>query len=550
MCQRKKIRFFPIEDVHLKMYLGFFINPLNKLYSGIIANSRWAKGKARDVLFNIKKRNGFFFTPIILLYLFNFNGCAVNPATGQREFMIVSETQEFEIGQKLDKQVREEMGVYLELPQLDALVEETGQNLGRKSDRPGLIYRVEIVDSPDYNAFAIPGGFVYVNRGLLERMNSMDELAFVMGHEIAHVAARHSASQISKAQLMNLGLIGLTVGTKGTAQSYGQLINMGAGLAFNKFSRDDEREADHFGLIYMIRAGYNPKAALSSIEQMKRLEKRAPTTMESWFQTHPPTSERFENINREINALTAGQRSVLERPVKRNQFIALLDGLAVGEWNGSELVRGNRYYNKNFLLSIEIPQNWHVQIHAKPYTALFIEPKKGCYVFFDIEALRSKRTSEQYFREFEAKVNQLGARKIEGLSRNRALNHGALYGVYGGYTENRGPVLLEGIAFARGSYGYSLLGFSKQEDFKTLQPAIESMINGLRFISQAEASQLEPPRLQIHKVIQGETWSGITRKYFGSSGEWQILAAYNGFDSEGDLSPGTLLKIPPSLRFK
>jgi predicted Zn-dependent protease len=207
---------------------------------------------------------GFFFIPIILLYFFVFNSCAVNPATGQHEFMMVSEGQEFEIGRKIDKQVREEMGVYLELPQLRSLVKETGETLGRKSDRSGLTFRVEVIDLPDYNAFAVPGGFVYVNRGLLEKMNSLDELAFVMGHEIAHVAARHSASQISKAQLMNLGLLGLTVGTKGTAESYAQLINMGAALAFNKFSRDDEREADHFGLNYMIRAGYNPNAALSS----------------------------------------------------------------------------------------------------------------------------------------------------------------------------------------------------------------------------------------------------------------------------------------------
>ena len=113
------------------------------------------------------------FIPFILLYLIILNSCAVNPATGQYEFMMVSEEQEFEIGQKVDKQVREEMGVYLELPRLRSLVKETGETLGRKSDRQGVIYRVEIVDRPDYNAFAVPGGFVYVNRGLLEKMNSL-----------------------------------------------------------------------------------------------------------------------------------------------------------------------------------------------------------------------------------------------------------------------------------------------------------------------------------------------------------------------------------------
>ena len=174
-------------------------------------------------------------------------GCAMNPAKKEREFMIVSEEKEFKIGQGVDKQVREDMGVYLELPELRSLVKEVGETIGRKSDRPDLIYRIEIIDSPDFNAFALPGGFIYVHRGLLERMNSVDDLASVLGHEIAHVAARHSAAQISKNQLMNIGLIGLSVATKGAVQDYGQLINIGAALAFNKFSRDDEREADYFG---------------------------------------------------------------------------------------------------------------------------------------------------------------------------------------------------------------------------------------------------------------------------------------------------------------
>jgi len=299
----------------------------------------------------------------------------------------------------------------------------------------------------------------------------------------------------------------------------------------------------------LIKAGYNPKGALSSIDQMKRLETRAPTTMEVWFQTHPPTSERLQNVLHEIDALPVEQRKALDRPVKRNQLIALLDGLAVGEWNGNELVKGNRYYNKAFLLSMEIPQGWQVQIQSNPNTAVFFEPKKQFYAFFNIEPLRYQKTSAQYFRDVDQKIIQLGGKKVSWPSTGRSLSHGALTGVYGAYDQNSGPVMLEGIAFAREANGYSLIGISKQGDFRNFQPIVESIMDSLRFISQEEASKLDPPRLKVHEVARGETWSSITRKYFGTSSEWEKLASYNGFDNEEDLIPGTLLKIPPSLQF-
>ncbi|MFC1841224.1 M48 family metalloprotease [Thermodesulfobacteriota bacterium] len=216
----------------------------------------------------------------VFILLLLMQACATNPATNRMELMLVSENKEFDIGKGVDKQVREEMGVYLEKPELRNLIKEIAENIGEKSHRPDLIYRAEIVDTPDFNAFAVPGGFVYVHRGLLERMNSTDELASVMGHEIAHVAARHSASQISKMQLSKIGLLIATVATGGELQNYGDLINIGSVLAFSKFSRDDEREADHFGIRYMTDAGYHPGASISVMKTIQGLHEEEPGALE------------------------------------------------------------------------------------------------------------------------------------------------------------------------------------------------------------------------------------------------------------------------------
>jgi predicted Zn-dependent protease len=477
----------------------------------------------------------------LLIFMISFmvlSGCATNPVTGRREFMLVSENREFEIGQGVDKQVREELGVYIELSELRSKLKEVVENIGKNSDRPDIIYRAEIVDTPDFNAFAVPGGFVYVHRGLLERMNSVDELASVMAHEIAHVAARHSASQISKAQLLNIGMLGAVIATGGEIQAYGDLINLGSILAFSKFSRDDEREADYHGLKYMTRAGYNPEASISVMKQIQGLQDREPGSLEIWFMTHPPTAERIDLLNDEIDELSYDDPGVIKRKIRRNEFIALLDGMAVGEWNGKELVRDDRYYNKEFPLSIPIPSGWQVLINSNYYTAVFADTKNQSSAFFDIQPLRKQKSSELYVNELSSILEKKGLRRITDTDSSGNYSHGALSVSFRGTSSNVGAIYAKLIAFTRGESGYSILGM------------FDGMINGMVFLSPEDALKIKPPRMTVHRVSRDESWDTITLQYFKETKEKEKLAEYNGMSAADTLTPGTLLKIPPSTRFR
>ena len=475
-------------------------------------------------------------------------GCATNPATKKMELMLVSEDKEFEIGQSVDKKVREQMGVYLEQPVLREYVKKMGESIGRQSDRPELIYRIEIVDTPDFNAFAVPGGFVYVHRGLLERMNSADELASVLGHEIAHVAARHSAAQISKAQLLNIGLIGVNIATQGALQDFGQLINISSVLAFSKFSRDDEREADYFGTKYIARAGYNPNGAIDMMEQLKKLHEKKPSSMEVWFMTHPPTDERINELNHQSNDLRLHQPQVMDRPIRRNEFIELLDGLAVGEWNGKEMIKGDHYYNKEYLFSLVIPEGFISQINSKNYTSVFANPKKQMEVYLGIEPLQTRKSTADFFSDFEKRLEKGGLKKRSGFEGGKTLSNEALSGIFSGYDRSAGAVMAEAVAFVKDTNGFSLIGLCKEDNFKNFQPVMEAMADSIRFISQKKANSLGPARLRIHKVDIGETWEDITKKYFSSPDQKDKLAGYNGYKAAQNPEPGTLIKIPPSLR--
>ncbi len=484
-----------------------------------------------------------------VIYLSILSGCATNPVTGRSELMLVSEEKEFQVGQEVDKKVRDEMGLYLELPELRAKVKEVTENIGRHSDRPDLIYRVEIVDTPDFNAFAVPGGFVYIHRGLLERINSVDELASVIGHEIGHVSARHSASQISKAQILNIGLLAVDIATHGAVQDYGTLVDLGSILAFSKFSRDDEREADFLGIRYMTKAGYNPKASIDVMKQIQGLQDHEPASLEIWFMTHPATSERLGLLNKELDTVSSQYPDILKKNIQRNDFIRLLNGMAVGEWNGRELVSGDRYFNKEFLLSIPIPEGWQVQINNNDYTAVFFDAKKESFVYFDIQALQRQKATETYFNELSDLLIKQGLKKTTKSSEAKSLSHGAITGLYQGQSRNLGDVKAQLLAFTKENNGFSMFGIGKEESFEKLQPLFESMMNGLNFISTQEASKIDPPRMRVHEVSAGETWDKIAIRYFKSSNEKTKLAEYNGLDIDIEPAPGTLLKIPPSMRF-
>ena len=491
--------------------------------------------------------------PIQLLMLmavvFLLQACAINPVTNRRELMLVSEDREFGIGQSVDKQVREEMGIYLEKPELTSLLKKTVENIGKKSHRPDLIYRAEIVDTPDFNAFAVPGGFVYVHRGLLERINSVDELASIMGHEIGHVSARHSASQMTKQQLFNIGVLGASLFTGGEIQKFGDLVNMGSILTFSKFSRDDEREADYLGIRYMVDAGFNPNGAIEAMKTIKRINDREPGSLETWFMTHPPTSERLTSLTNELNILSSKNPEILRRNIKRNEFIRLLDGMAVGEYNGKELVKGDKYYNKEFPLSIVIPSGWEVHINSKDYAAIFADTVNKAYTLFNIEPLKKLISTNEYFDSIVKALESKGLKRETVSLKLQKLSHGALLTGFTGNTNN-GPVYVKLAAFVRGDMGYSFLEVREKASSDSSAYTFNSIINGLDFLTQAETLKIEPARMKIHPIKRGETWDSIMVMYYGRKDDKAKLAEYNGFTVNEMPAPGVLLKIPPTLRFK
>jgi len=218
--------------------------------------------------FTLRRVAGAGLLPAVLIV--SLAACATNPVTGQRELSLMSEAQEIQIGKEMDVQVRQEMGAYDD-PALQRYVQEVGQRLARSSERPNLPWQFAVVDVPAVNAFALPGGYIYLTRGILPFLDDEAELAGVLGHEIGHVAARHSAQQYTRATTTGIGLTLLSIFVP-EARPFQGIAETAFSVMFLQYGRDDELQADQLGVGYAAQNGWDPSGVAGMLNTLARLD--------------------------------------------------------------------------------------------------------------------------------------------------------------------------------------------------------------------------------------------------------------------------------------
>ena len=284
------------------------------------------------------------------LLLTDLAGCAVNPVTGQHELSIISPEQEISLGaQNFGPAQQMQGGLYTVDPQVNRYVREIGERLSTVADRP-LPYEFVVLNNSVPNAWTLPGGKIAVNRGLLTTLNDEAELAAVLGHEITHAAAGHSAQQMQRAMLLQAGVIAVAAAAGSVNERYAPLAVGSAALAASalnqRYSREAELEADHYGMTYMARTGYDPYAAVSLQETFVRLsEGRNPNWLEGLFASHPPSVQRVEQ-NRTY-AQQLGMHGELDTERFKTRMATLLrDKPAYDAYDGAVKALGEKDFRK------------------------------------------------------------------------------------------------------------------------------------------------------------------------------------------------------------
>jgi predicted Zn-dependent protease len=460
--------------------------------------------------------------------------CATNPATGKREISLMSEAQEIQIGQESDAQVKQQMGVYND-PELQRYISDIGSRLAKLSERPALPWHFAVVDVPAVNAFALPGGYIYITRGILPFLDSEAQLAGVVGHEIGHVTARHAAQQYTRAVGGELGLVALGVFVP-AARPFGELSQQALAIMFLKFGRDDELQADQLGAGYETRGGWDPAAIPAFLSTLGRLEEATDSKgIPNWLSTHPEPLARINDIQPVVEKLKAetGARQLV---TAREEYLRRVDGIIFGDNPDQGIVRGSAFLHPGLRFKVDFPTGWDVQNSASQVVAK--APNANVFMLLQLVQKPQGRNLQ------EVALNSMtsaGFRAVEG-ERTAIGDLEAFIGVYQGAIQDLGNVAMRAAHIRHNNQVYMVAGIVDPQAFERADGTFVQSIRSFRPMSAAEAEGIHPNRVDLYVVRAGDTWQSIAQRAGGAI-KPSTLAIMNNAPPNSQPQPGTRLKI-------
>jgi predicted Zn-dependent protease len=461
--------------------------------------------------------------------------CAVNPATGERQLTLMSEGQEIQMGRNADPDIVASMGLYPD-EGLQTYVQELGEGLAARSERPDLPWTFRVLDDPVINAFALPGGYIYVTRGILAYLDSEAELAGVLGHEIGHVTARHSVNQISRAQVAQLGLgVGMILAPE--LQRFEGLASASLGLLFLKFGRDDERQADELGVRYMGRLGYDPAQLSGVMGMLGRVTAggggeggRTP----EWLSTHPNPENREATILR-----LAETAEVAADPPKvvREAFMERLDGLIFGQNPREGFFRDAHFYHPDMRFQMDFPSGWQTANSRQAVQAL--SPQEDAILALTVgegtgagAALRSFLAQEgiQGAGLSEASVNGLpaAAADFRALTEDQVLDGRILF------LEHAGTL-------------FRILAYGVSSSWAGNRNAARNALESFRPLTDPVYLNVQPARISVVRVRTAMSLDGFLAQE-GAQDQGEDVRILNRLEGNPALRAGDVLKIPKGGR--
>ncbi|HJX57535.1 MAG TPA: M48 family metalloprotease [Thiobacillus sp.] len=460
--------------------------------------------------------------------------CAQNPVSGDKDFVLMSEQQEIQLGAQAHQDVLKEYAA-LDNPALQAYVNEVGQRLAQQSHRPHLQWHFTVVDSPDVNAFALPGGYVYITRGIMAYLNSEAELAGVAGHEIGHVTARHGVRQQSASTAAGLGAVLGSILVPGLGNQAGATLLQTLAQAWTSgYGREHELESDRLGAEYLAKTGYNPQAMIDVIGVLKnqelfaaeqaRRDGRPLRTYHGTFDTHPDNDARLKQV---VGA--ANQYTVANPRDGRSDYLQKMVGIYFGDSPEQGLIRNNMLLHEKLGLVLQLPPGWRVQ--NRPDRVVATSPQGDALV----ELQRGPKND----------------RPLDTLQKGLKLDAGARYdsGKLSGYpaafaagTQQGKPVVVAAVVF--NGTQYLIAGMARDKStYDRERSTLRAAINSFRAITAAEKMAARPYVLKLVTAQPGMTMASLARQSpLGADAESQ-LRLMNALYPSGEPSPGQRLKI-------
>lgn len=459
--------------------------------------------------------------------------CAENPVSGRPNFVTMSESEEVQVGRKEDAEVKKEYGVYTN-PALQRYVSEVGQRLARVSHRPNLEYHFTVVDSPEINAFALPGGYVYITRGILAYLNSEAELAGVLGHEIGHVTARHSVQQLSAATAAGIGASVLGIFVPGLRNQAGDtVINLLGNALLSGYGREHELEADKLGAQYLARGGYDPQSMIKVLGVLKnqeifdaevaRSEGRQPQAYHGLFASHPDADTRLHEV-----VAAAGRPAPGSTRINQEEFLRNIDKMPFGYSESQGFIRNFVFYHRELGIAMKLPQNWHVANQVDRVSAT----NSASDAMVELRSPGPARGSPvEVLRKTLGGPGEITQTSINGLP--AALASTSIRG----YPTRAAVIFLNKSAFLIDGQAKSASAFQRA------LADIDATIMSFRTLTDAERASVRPLTLRVINAPSGARFPDLARSSpLGENAQSQ-LRLLNGLYPSGEPLAGQALKI-------
>lgn len=466
---------------------------------------------------------------IIFMVVLAAIACAVNPVSGKKELMLFSEKQEIAMGQETDQAIRQQYGIYDDKA-LNEYVDRIGQSMVPNSHRPNLKHHFAVLDTPVVNAFAAPGGFIYVTRGILALMNSEAELAAVLGHEMGHVAARHSVKRMSDQLLAQIGLVVGSIVSK-DIRKFAGLASIGMQLLFLKFSRSDEYQADALGIRYARQAKYSPGEMLRFFTALENMSGETTShKIPTFLSTHPMTKDRIAKVKAMVSS------EDVRLAVRNEPYLRKVDGMIYGENPRQGFVENGIFYHPEMAFQFAIPADWAVD---NTPMQVMVGEKEGKAALL-LQAETTDQDLDQYLQAKSAGFSQAKLLKTASDPVNRLASRHAYFQLP---QEQGEPLAVRLSCIRKDRTVYTFIAMSMFATAGTYQPLLERAILSFQGLSDPRYLNRGPQRLSLFRPDGRRTFqkllidTGVDRKL------WKQLSAFNSVKLEAVPGSGQLVKL-------
>lgn len=467
--------------------------------------------------------------------------CARNPITGKKEFAI-SEKRELALGAAYDPQIVATMGEYKDA-ELDALINKLGMEMAKDSHRPNLAWKFTIIDSDVVNAFAVPGGYVYFTRGILAHFNNEAEFAGVLGHEIGHVTARHTAKSMQRQQLAQIGMIAGMLASQDVRNNM-QAISQGMQLLFLKYGRDAESQSDALGVEYSSEQGYDANYMAGFFKTIDRIQKQAGVDIPDFLSTHPNPLNREANVKRmaaEWQKKLPGEQN----KVNRDSYLKLIDGLTYGEDPKQGFEENGVFYHPVLKFKFDVPKGW--KLANSPQQVQIASPNNdGAVIFSLAEGTNAATAAQSWVQKNELTASNQRATTVNGMQAYQ------VSGAQGGQAQQgqqaQPELLWQATFIAYDGKVYNFTEVAQATAVNAIGQTLEIPYRSFNKLTDAKYLNREAERIKIYRVTSNTTLQSALNQAGMPVARNSELAILNGMELNDRVTAGTLIKTIANLR--